>query len=229
MSSWSNWTGHSAAISTSASRANGAAKNRSPSIQLNLSSPDVRTPRSGSHDCVCAGLIDEWLQGRNELRIKIFCGIPAFRRSPGLPRQNASSTASSGGTGASAASLRHPSLVDAVHPSSPNPRYPRCGGGARSPGSPHCPLIEPLRQPSLSRVPKGRGGLSKKNFDPQRERHLQPLVDGIGAGEQETCCNQLRDQPKKKRPRAVSTGPRPFHLPSTRISTRTPGCRPEPR
>jgi len=32
-------------------------------------------------------------------------------------------------------------------------------------------------------------GIAIKNFDTQRERHLQPLVDGIAASEQETCCN----------------------------------------
>jgi len=48
--------------------------------------------------------------------------------------------------------------------------------------------------------PDGRGveGVSAKNFDTQRERHLQPLVDGIGASEQETCCNQIRDEPEKQ-------------------------------
>jgi len=40
-----------------------------------------------------------------------------------------------------------------------------------------------------SAIAEGSRGLSPKNFDTQRERHLQPLVDGIGASEQETCCN----------------------------------------
>jgi len=33
------------------------------------------------------------------------------------------------------------------------------------------------------------GGSLPKNFDTQRERRLQPLVDGIGASEQDTCCS----------------------------------------
>jgi hypothetical protein len=81
--------------------------------------PDHRAsgrPLPVSDDCVSAGLVDEWLQVRNELSIEIFCGTPPFRRLPGLLRVNASSTASSGETGAFAASLRHPGFVDAVHP-----------------------------------------------------------------------------------------------------------------
>jgi len=50
------------------------------------------------------------------------------------------------------------------------------------------PLIDPLRQLAFCEWPRGRGGLSK-TFDTQRERHPQPLVDGIGASEQETCRN----------------------------------------
>jgi len=51
------------------------------------------------------------------------------------------------------------------------------------------PLIDPLRQLSLPRLQKERGDSPKKKFDTQRERHLQPLVDGIGASERETFCN----------------------------------------
>ncbi|HET7228771.1 MAG TPA: hypothetical protein VFJ16_02080, partial [Longimicrobium sp.] len=57
----------------------------------------------------------------------------------------------------------------------------RCAGRARRPDSSRDPLIDPLRQPAFREWPPGRGGLSKKNFDTQRERHLQPLVDRIGA------------------------------------------------
>jgi hypothetical protein len=167
---------------------------------VDLVEPDHRTsgrPVPVSDDCVSAGLVDEWLQVRNELSIKKLLWntpLPSFTRSAAPER--IVNCVIRGKPEPSAASLRHPSLVDAVHPIVTNPR---CGGGARPPGSPHRPLIEPLRQPSLSRLPKGRGGLSEKNFDPQRERHLQPLVDGIGASERETCCNQTCDEPESRR------------------------------
>jgi hypothetical protein len=130
---------------------------------VDLVEPDHRTsgrPVMVSDDCVSAGLVDEWLQVRNELSIEIFCGTPPFRRSPGLPRLNASSTASSGDTGAFRGVLA--SL-----------RFRGCGAPHRRPTldaeEVHgrqarliAPLIEPLRQPSLSRLPKARGGLSEK-------------------------------------------------------------------
>ena len=55
-------------------------------------------------------------------------------------------------------------------------------------------LIDPLRQPGRPRLLNESRGSLPKNFDTQRERHLQPLVDGIG-GEYTTCCNEIRDEP----------------------------------
>src|SRR3954451_13302766 len=75
----------------------------------NLTAPD--TPLRvdvGSDDCVSAGLVDEWLQARNELSIEIFLQHTRFGRSPRLLRLKASATASSGGLESTAASMRRP-------------------------------------------------------------------------------------------------------------------------
>ena len=73
----------------------------------------------GSDDCVSAGLVDEWLQARNELSIEIFLQDTHFRRSPRLLRLKASATASSGGIESTAAFVRRPAFVDR-----PNDRHP---------------------------------------------------------------------------------------------------------
>ncbi|HEX9936383.1 MAG TPA: hypothetical protein VGB15_04650, partial [Longimicrobium sp.] len=64
----------------------------------------------GSDDCVSAGLVDEWLQGGNELSIEFSAAHPV-RRSPRLLRLKASATASSGGIEPTAASVRRPAFV----------------------------------------------------------------------------------------------------------------------
>ena len=73
----------------------------------------------GCDDCVSAGLVDEWLQARNELSIEIFLQHTRFGRSPRLLRLKASATASSGGIEPTAASVRRPAFVDR-----PNDRHP---------------------------------------------------------------------------------------------------------
>ena len=67
----------------------------------------------GCDDCVSAGLVDEWLQARNELSIEIFLQHTPFERSPRLLRLKASATASSGGIEPTAASVRRPAFVEA--------------------------------------------------------------------------------------------------------------------
>jgi hypothetical protein len=59
------------------------------------------------------------------------------------------------------------------------------------------PLIEPLRQPSLSPLPKGRGGLSEEFRYSSASATCSHSSDGIGASEQETCCNPICDEPEK--------------------------------
>ena len=115
----------------------------------------------GSNDFVSAGLADEWLQARNALSIEIFLQDTLFRRSPRHLRLKASPTASSGEPEPSSASLRRPSLRECGATIVSNHQ---CGGRARRPGSPRDPLIDPLRQRSLPRLPKGREGVSPKKF-----------------------------------------------------------------
>ena len=63
------------------------------------------------------------------------------------------------------------------------------------PDSPRAPLIDRLRQPGPLHRRGTEGYRSNKKFDPQRERRLQSLADGIGANE------RARDrlQPNRRR------------------------------
>ncbi|MFL5386474.1 MAG: hypothetical protein ACJ8GN_28485, partial [Longimicrobiaceae bacterium] len=46
-------------------------------FSCNLTAPDTSLRVDvGSDDCVSAGLVDEWLQARNELSIEFFCSTP---------------------------------------------------------------------------------------------------------------------------------------------------------
>ena len=80
-------------------------------FSCNLTAPD--TPLrvdAGSDVCVRAGLVDEWLQARDELRIEIFLRRTRFGRSPRLLRLKTSATASSGGNRAHRGLRASPSL-----------------------------------------------------------------------------------------------------------------------
>ena len=82
-------------------------------FSCNLTAPD--TPLRvdvGCDDCVSAGLVDEWLQVRNELSIEIFFQHTRFGRSPRLLRLKATPTASSGGIELTAASVRRAVFAD---------------------------------------------------------------------------------------------------------------------
>src|SRR5215213_6120816 len=112
-----------------------------------------------SDDCVSPGLVDEWLQVRNALSIEIFLLDTLWGSSPRLLRPKASPTASSGGNEHSAASVRHPAVVDAG-----DDRHPSIGAEDMHSGRTRLvsPLIDRLRQPGPLHCRGSEGGLSKK-------------------------------------------------------------------
>ena len=73
----------------------------------------------GSDDCVSAGLVDEWLQARNELSIEIFLQHTRFERSPRLSAPEGFGNCVIRGNRAHRSPVRRPAFVDR-----PNDRHP---------------------------------------------------------------------------------------------------------
>ncbi|MFL5511406.1 MAG: hypothetical protein ACJ8CN_03075 [Gemmatimonadales bacterium] len=110
-----------------------------------------RSPAGGPGDCGSARLVDEWLQARNALSIEIFLQDTLSGSSPRFLRLKASATASLGGIEHSAASVRHPALVDAGEHRHPSVDAEDVRGGQTRLVA---PLIDRLRQPGPAALPR---------------------------------------------------------------------------
>ena len=134
---------------------------------------------AGSSSLQHAIAVDESLQPRNELSFRNFSGTPTRSRRASAPRLHRQ-LRHQGESSTPQPSCVIPSRRDRRRSSS----IRRCGGCARRPVSDRNPPDRSVRTAWVDWTAVGRGGVSQKICDTQRERHLQACsVDDLARGE----------------------------------------------